>query len=85
MHYVLLSNYNNYYNRIYKKENTYQEYIAAAEGNIPGISQSYNFNLKDGVNIEHVFNVESSNGEPNYCLLLNEEDNSIASRWFIVE
>ena len=85
MHYVLLSNYNNYYNRTYKKEDTYQQYIAAAEGNIPGISQSYNFNLKDGVNIEHVFNVEPFNGEPNYCLLLNEEDNSIASRWFIVE
>lgn len=84
MHYVLLSNYNNYYNRIYKKEDTYQQYIAKAEGNIQGISQSYNFNLKDEVNIEHVFNVASTE-EPNYCLLLNETDNSIASRWFIVE
>ena len=84
MHYVLLSNYNNYYNRTYKKEDTYQQYINASEGNILGISQSYNFNLKDEVNSEHVFNVASTE-EPNYCLLLNETDNSIASRWFIVE
>lgn len=84
MHYVLLSNYNNYYNRTYKREDTYQEYIAAVESNIQGISQSYNFNLKDGVNIEHVF-VTTATWEPNYCLLLNETDNSIASRWFIVE
>lgn len=85
MHYVLLSNYNNYYNRIYKRKDTYQQYTEAAEDSILGISQSYNFNLKDEVNIEHVFNVQSFNGEPNYCLLLNETDNSIASRWFIVE
>lgn len=85
MHYVLLSNYNNYYNRTYKKEDTYQAYTSAADDFILGISQSYNFNLKDGVNAEHVFNVGSFNGEPNYCLLLNETDNSIASRWFIVE
>lgn len=91
MHYVLLSNYNNYYNRIYKKEDTYQQYINASEGYILGLDideehkKSYNFNLKDEVNAEHVFNVEPFNGEPNYCLLLNETDDSIASRWFIVE
>lgn len=85
MHYVLLSNYNNYYNRTYKRNNTYQEYINASASNILGIEKSYNFNLKDGVNIDHVFNVDSNVDEPNYCLLLNETDNSIASRWFVVE
>ena len=85
MHYVLLSNYNNYYNRIYKRHNTYQEYINASASNILGIEKSYNFNLKDGVNVEHIFNVDSNVDEPNYCLLLNETDNSIASRWFVVE
>lgn len=85
MHYVLLSNYNNYYNRTYKRNDTYQEYINASASNILGIEKSYNFNLKDGVNIEHVFNVDSNVDEPNYCLLLNETDNSIASRWFVVE
>ena len=85
MHYVLLSNYNNYYNRTYKRNDTYQEYINASASNILGIDKSYNFNLKDGVNIDHIFNVNSNVDEPNYCLLLNETDNSIASRWFVVE
>ena len=85
MHYVLLSNYNNYYNRTYKRNDTYQEYINASASNILGIEKSYNFNLKDGVNIDHIFNVDSNVDEPNYCLLLNETDNSIASRWFVVE
>ena len=85
MHYVLLSNYNNYYNRTYKRNDTYQEYINASASNILGIEKSYNFNLKDGVNVDHIFNVDSNVDEPNYCLLLNETDNSIASRWFVVE
>ena len=85
MHYVLLSNYNNYYNRTYKRNDTYQEYINASASNILGIEKSYNFNIKDGVNLDHIFNVDSNVDEPNYCLLLNETDNSIASRWFVVE
>ena len=85
MHYVLLSNYNNYYNRTYKRKDTYQEYINVSAGNILGIEKSYNFNIKDGVNLDHIFNVNSNVDEPNYCLLLNETDNSIASRWFVVE
>ena len=85
MHYVLLSNYNNYYNRTYKRNDTYQEYINASASNILGIEKSYNFNIKDGVNLDHIFNVDSNVDEPNYCLLLNETDNSIASRWFVLE
>lgn len=84
MYFVLLSNYNNYYNRIYKKLDTYQEYIAEADGNVLGNDKPYNFNVADGVNMEHVFNCQFT-GEPNYCLLLNETDNSIASRWFVIE
>ena len=85
MHYVLLSNYNNYYNRTYKRNDTYQEYINASASNILGIEKSYNFNIKDGINLDHIFNVDSNVDEPNYCLLLNETDNSIVSRWFVVE
>lgn len=87
MHYALLSNYNNYYNRTYKKENTYQDYIAVeGVGYVLGISQSYNFNIQDEINLQHVFNCEFLNGgEPNYCLLLDETDDSIVSRWFVVE
>lgn len=84
MHFVLLSNYNNYYNRIYKKLNTYQQYIAAADGNVQVLDKSVNFDLQDGVMTQHIFNC-TFDGEPNYCLLLNETDNSIASRWFVIE
>ena len=84
MHFVLLSNYNNYYNRIYKKLDTYQEYIAEADGNVQVLDKSVNFDLQDGVMTQHVFNC-TFDGEPNYCLLLNETDNSIASRWFVIE
>ena len=84
MHFVLLSNYNNYYNRIYKKLDTYQEYVAEADGNVQILNKSVNFDLQDGVMMQHVFNC-TFDGEPNYCLLLNETDNSIASRWFVIE
>ena len=84
MHFVLLSNYNNYYNRIYKKLDTYQEYVAAADTNVQVLNKSVNFDLQDGVMTQHVFNCQFT-GEPNYCLLLNETDNSIASRWFVIE
>ena len=84
MHFVLLSNYNNYYNRIYKKLDTYQEYVAAADTNVQVLNKSVNFDLQDGIMIQHVFNCQFT-GEPNYCLLLNETDNSIASRWFVIE
>lgn len=84
MHFVLLSNYNNYYNRIYKKLDTYQQYVAAVDDNVQVLDKSVNFDLQDGVMTQHVFNC-TFDGEPNYCLLLNETDNSIASRWFVLE
>ena len=49
MHFVLLSNYNNYYNRIYKKLDTYQQYVAAADGNVQVLDKSVNFDLQDGI------------------------------------
>lgn len=84
MFYTLLTNYNNYYNRTFKKENTVAEYIAKSDSYITKNDKSYNINFEDEINIEQVFNVEFD-GEPNYILLLNESDSSINSRYFIVE
>lgn len=84
MFYTLLTNYNNYYNRTFKKEDTVAEYIAKADSYITKDDTSYNINFEDEINIEQVFNVEFS-GEPNYILLLNESDKSINSRYFIME
>lgn len=85
MFYALLMNYNNYFNRTYKRHNTLEQYIDASEGHILGVDKPYNFSLNDGVTMEHVFNVTESD-EPNYLLLLEEnEQRTIVSRWFVID
>ena len=85
MFYALLMNYNNYFNRTYKRHNTLEQYIAASEGHILGVDKPYNFSLNDGVTMEHVFNVTETE-EPNYLLLLEEnEQRTIVSRWFVID
>ena len=85
MFYALLMNYNNYYNRTYKRHNTLQQYIDASAGHILGVDKPYNFSIGDGVTMEHVFNVTETE-EPNYLLLLEEnEARTIVSRWFVID
>ena len=85
MFYALLMNYNNYFNRTYKRHNTLQQYIDASQGHILGVDKPYNFSLNDGVTMEHVFNVTETE-EPNYLLLLEEnEQRTIVSRWFVID
>ena len=85
MFYALLMNYNNYFNRTYKRHNTLQQYIDASQGHILGVDKPYNFSLNDGVTMEHVFNVTETD-EPNYLLLLEEnEQRTIVSRWFVID
>ena len=85
MFYALLMNYNNYFNRTYKRHNTLEQYISASEGHILGVDKPYNFSLNDGVTMEHVFNVTETE-EPNYLLLLEEnEQRTIVSRWFVID
>lgn len=84
MYYVLLSGYNNYYNRIYKRENTIQGYIDASSEHVV-FQDKMNFEYRDGISTEKLFNCEF-NGEPNYLLLKeNENDTKPSSRWFVVE
>ena len=85
MFYALLMNYNNYFNRTYKRHNTLEQYIDASGGHILGVDKPYNFSLNDGVTMEHVFNVTETE-EPNYLLLLEEnEQRTIVSRWFVID
>ena len=85
MFYALLMNYNNYFNRTYKRHNTLQQYIDASEGHILGVDKPYNFSLNDGVTMEHIFNVTETE-EPNYLLLLEEnQERTIVSRWFVID
>lgn len=85
MYYVLLSGYNNYYNRIYKRENTIQEYIDASSEYVV-FQDGMNFEYRDGVNTDKLFNTGSFTGEPNYLLLKeNANDTVPSSRWFVTD
>ena len=86
MYYVLLSGYNNYYNRIYKRENTIQGYIDASEGYFT-FQDGMNFEYRDEISTEKLFNCgEFIDSEPNYLLLReNLTDTTPSSRWFVVE
>ena len=85
MYYVLLSGYNNYYNRIYKRENTIQGYIDASSEYVI-FQDGMNFEYRDGISTEKLFNTGKFTGEPNYLLLKeNATDTTPSSRWFVVE
>lgn len=78
---LILLSYNNYYNRIVKKENSLEDYL---EYEILGTRLSAtNFNPNDGVNTTHIVNIPD-NTYPDYLIVLDEE-NQINSRWFIIE
>ena len=75
---LYLLKYNNYYNRIVKRYETIQEYenedVLAAIGGV-------NFNPNNDIQTTQVVNY---NGEtPNYLIAVND-DNTIASRWFVI-
>jgi len=77
---IYLLKYNNYYNRIVKKESTLAAYAThlieqTARANI-------NFNPNDGVDTELVIGSWSSD-IPDYMLVV--ENNTIVSRWFVIE
>ena len=72
--------YNNYYNRIHKKEKTLNDYLAYEVETITGVDL---FNPNDDVITEHVLNYEID-GHPDYMLVCDEDD-AIVSRWFVLE
>lgn len=73
--------YNNYYNRLFKKENTVLQYQNA--GSIVHTIYSTDFNENDGVVTEKIANIDLDS-IPDYCLVC-EENNTIVSRWFVTE
>lgn len=77
---LFIFKYNNYYNRILKKENTLEEY-----GNPIYVYEPQSFNPNDGVNtavlVGDFYNPYDGTGD--YVIL--EEDGEIVSRWFIIE
>ena len=76
---LYLLNYNNYYNRIVKKEASLDKYFEAA----PGYQtvQNVNFVPNDYINTTQVVNIPDSK-IPDYLIVA--ENNEIISRWFVV-
>lgn len=78
---LYLMSYNNYYNRIVKREATLDDYPISADY-VPLVC---NFNPADGIDTEHVMNVPyiANTPEADYLVVVGE-DGEINSRWFIV-
>ena len=80
----ILSDYNNYYNRIVKKEDTLSDYIDkyTVEHQLTGV----NFVPGNGINTQHVFGTNANNysGKGDYLIVADTSGN-IVSRWFIID
>ena len=86
--FLLYLTYNNYYNRIFKREETIKDYDYYAVNR----EEAVNFNPGDGVNATHIMRItadeEAENNMPDYMVELKEDkygDFFINSRWFVID
>lgn len=79
---LLIYNYNNYYNRMYKAEETLADYGDP----IHVLLDVKSFKPNDGVNTQHAIgsSISSYDGTGDY-LICTDEFGEIISRWFIIE
>ena len=80
---ITLLNYNNYFNRIIKKESTLANY-KTLDSNFTDIN-SVNFNPADGVNTDLVVGTSSISHNYDYLIVWDSTNSSIISRWFIMD
>lgn len=83
---LYILNYNNYYNRIVKKENSLSAYLGVNNENLIYNISGVNFNPNDGVMTEQILGTLNDfyDGSGDYLLVVNDQD-EIVSRWFIIE
>ena len=78
---LYILNYNNYFNRLVKRE----EELSAYEPYVIYMLSNVNFNENDGIDTEHVIgSVEAYDGSGDYMLAVDEDTRQI-QRWFILE
>ena len=77
---LYLFKYNNYFNRIVKRESNLASYGTPVYTLTPT-----NFNYNDGVETSHIVNYEKDEGD--YVIITDTIDNveTIISRWFVIE
>lgn len=73
--------YNNYYNKLIKRESTLSDYLPYLIG-LP-IRGIVNWNPSDGIKTEQIIN-NWSYGNPDYCVV-TDDSNNIDSRWFVID
>lgn len=80
-----LIGFNNYYNRRFKKRDSLSGYEADADSYI--LFEDINFNPNDQISTSQIINwdYEGENGDPDYLLVVDPEDDSVISRWFVME
>lgn len=79
---IRIITYNNYYNRIVKREQSLQAYLSY---DLVYTIGRCNFNPNDNVNTEHVIGTMDYDGSGDYCIVTDNDDTRIVSRWFIIE
>lgn len=77
---LYLINYNNYYNRKVKKENSVSAYASYLPSGATALS-NINFNPNDGINTEQIVNWNYNT--PDYVVVV--DNSAISSRWFVIE
>lgn len=84
MNLVYLKKFNNYYNRRVKYFDDLQSYIDNSDGYF--FNPAVDFNPNDGVSTVKVANLDGLEFNPDYLLVLTEDnDKNIVSRWFVLE
>lgn len=76
-----LYEYNNYYNRIIKKQATIDEYNK--NGTLLYSLTNTNFIPNDGIYTEHIINYDTDRGD--YVVIVDDYTDTISSRWFVIE
>ena len=82
---LYIYSYNNYYNRIVKKETSLKDYEPyLVYGPVTGV---YGFTQGDGVNTNQLIgsNAQMYSGEGDYLIAHDPQTNKIDSRWFIID
>lgn len=80
---LLLLTYNNYFNRIVRRENSVSDYLNASANHF-WVMNVNGFNPNDGITAEQIVNFPVSGWDPDYLLAV-DEGGSISSRWFVTE
>lgn len=80
---LLLLTYNNYFNRIVRRENSVSDYLNASANHF-WVMNVNGFNPNDGITTEQIVNFPVSGWDPDYLLAV-DEGGSISSRWFVTE